>query len=340
MQSNEVFYLSIIYAHNTLIERRPLWSSLLTFQQAFTANNLDPPWVLLGDFNVSLKPEETSGNQNGLSRGMLDFKDFLFDVGLTDLYFTGMFYTWWDSNRIAPLHQKLDRVLVNSSWLCLSPVSRVEFKPRGISNHSPAMVSMSDVQDKIKKPFQVFNHIIDSPAFSKAVKEAWDHDIAGDPWFVLTSKLKRVKTALISLFREGGDLHVKVMEAKAALLVYQESIPINPSSSQFIEEETLCADLRAALHSEEIFLKQKSRITWLKLGDGNNGFFFRACKGRWNSNKILALTDESGNLCTTHSDISNVAVRYYQDLLGTMHQVSRLDPSIRLPCMDEPHLRS
>jgi hypothetical protein len=53
------------------------------------------------------------------------------------------------------------------------------------------------------------------------------------------------------------------------------------------------------LTAEENLLKQKSRIQWLNLGDGNNSFFHNLVKVRNSSNLIKVLMDNEGNSITT-----------------------------------------
>ena len=64
-------------------------------------------------------------------------------------------------------------------------------------------------------------------------------------------------------------------------------------------------------------LKQKSRGTWLDLGDGNNSFFFNQTKGNWNMNKIHSLQDKDGIMVHGHTKVASVAVDYFQDTIGT-----------------------
>lgn len=331
ISSQDHFFVSFIYALNTYMERKLLWSSLLSFRDSITISDDTGPWCLLGDFNVCLKLDEISGGSLDWNQGMTDFKNFIFDSRIVDLNFTGAYFSWWDSNITTPIQKKLDRVLVNDSWLHQFPFSSATFQPRGLSDHSPALVSMGRLMERLKKPFQIYQHIFAAPNFASTVEMAWNIVVQGDPWFILTQKLKNVKKALIALNKSGGNLHDNVALARDALLQYQSDMPVIPSEAHFIEEGKLSNDLEEHLRKEEIFLRQKSRIKWLLLGEGNNKFFHNACKGRWNSNKILCIEDDFGNCHTSHRDISNVATSYYQSILGSSFPVAEIDNEVALP---------
>lgn len=331
LATNVVFIVSFVYAFNSPVERRDLWSEIKNVH-LLTKNSL--PWCILGDFNVYLDPIESS-NPSSWSRGMLDFKELIQDIGVTDLNSSGHFFTWCDSNPHGSISRKLDRCLVNPSWLNLFGNSHAQFMEKGLSDHCPVAVSLGIPRETIYKPFQVFQHIISSPDFLDTVSTAWNCSVAGDPWFTLTTKLKKVKLALKRLNIKKGNLQAKVESARNALRQFQSTMPINPTAAHFDEEKFLSCSLQNALKEEEIFLKQKSRIHWLNTGDGNNKFFYSSCKARWNTNKILALEDDAGVLHTSHKEVSQLAVHYFSNLLGQIHEVGEFPTDLSLPCLSE-----
>lgn len=62
------------------------------------------------------------------------------------------------------------------------------------------------------------------------------------------------------------------MEARDNLLDFQASLPMAPLLDQF-QEEALGSVYSKSLKEEEVLIKQKCRIHWLKHGDGNNWHF-------------------------------------------------------------------
>ena len=323
------FTASFVYALHTTVSRRNLWMDLFAVKSQLSAN---APWCISGDFNICLGPSETS-NGNHWTSGMLEFNDFVSNNGLSDLRISGPQFTWWDSNINAPVFKKLDRCLVNGDWLCQYSNAHAYILQRGISDHCPIGISFGWTSVIIPKPFLFFNHFIKHASFHETVSNAWNITVIGNPWFTLTQKLKSTKTALRSLNFSNGNVHNNLLAARQELSNFQMNISSPPSNSELLWEKSLIENFQNALLEEETLLKQKSRVNWLKCGDSNSKFFFNACKGRWNSNKILSLLDGNGNSVSSHKDIAAVAVNYYSDMLGQAHSVTDFPENLSLPCI-------
>lgn len=328
ISGGEDFVISFIYGFNTAVERRVLWSEILDIQRDFISDSM--AWCLIGDFNVCLGPLEASNGINW-SSSMLEFHNFVSQLGVADLQYTGALFTWWDCSLTSPVFKKLDRCMVNVSWLSKFALSQAKILTRGISDHCPVAVSLGRDTERTRKPFHFFNHLISVPGFLEEVKKAWQVDIVGNPWFVLTSKLKHVKVAMRQLNRTTGHLSSCVIDARHTLDTFQAALPSVPSREQLLEESNLIKEFIKVLNLEEVFLKQKSRVSWLKCGDSNNKFFFNACKTRWNQNKILSIEDGRGNTFTSHSDISQVAVDFFTNLMGQTSHVHSFPEDLPLP---------
>ena len=73
--------------------------------------------------------------------------------------------------------------------------------------------------------------------------------------------------------------------------------------------------------AEEGFLKQKSRIQWLKLGDQNSNFFHKVVKARNFKNSINSITLENGCRIDDPTSIRQEFVKHFQSVLGNNMQV-------------------
>ena len=71
----------------------------------------------------------------------------------------------------------------------------------------------------------------------------------------------------------------------------QTAVLNNPSDPALMGNERKCLKIYHDLaYAEEGFLKQKSRVQWLKLGDQNTSFFHKAVKARNARNAIKVIT--------------------------------------------------
>ncbi|GKA61125.1 RNA-directed DNA polymerase, eukaryota, reverse transcriptase zinc-binding domain protein [Tanacetum coccineum] len=75
-------YISVIYASNNGIERRELWDNLLMNKSVVN----DKPWIIMVDFNVTLKPKEHSNRGSGINGDMHEFNDVFNGVEVEDIY--------------------------------------------------------------------------------------------------------------------------------------------------------------------------------------------------------------------------------------------------------------
>lgn len=66
---------------------------------------------------------------------------------------------------------------------------------------------------------------------------------------------------------------------------------------------------------EEQILQQKSKVEWLKLGDGNNSFFHATVKEKNKRIGIYQLEDSTGRLLTDLQEIENEVLSFYDGLI-------------------------
>ena len=106
------------------------------------------------------------------------------------------------------------------------------------------------------------------------------------------------------------------MDARETLNQAQSALLNNPYDPLLVENEKTCLkafhDLACA---EEGFLKQKSRIQWLKLGDQNTSFFHKAIKAKNARNVIKVITLANGCIIEDPEAIKQEAVAHFQNLM-------------------------
>jgi hypothetical protein len=198
----------------------------------------------------------------------------------------------------------------------------------GVSDHSPILVIVERIISYGPKLFKFFNFWADHSNVLDWVEEGWRIDVEGFSMFRLYAKLKAVKRILKTKNLEVlGGLGQRVIKARQDLAKAQADFLSSHGDVDCLRKERECLhELVSNIAIEENFMKQKSRNNWLNLGDGNTTFFHKVVKAKNSYNLIKVLKDEEGNRITDMQHIKDLAVGFYQNLLGrTSHVFSQVE---------------
>lgn len=316
---NSIVYTTI-YASNEVELRKDLWISLRDTSAAFDLSN--KPWIVGGDFNEILHPDETSNlGINTTNRAMRLFGECLGDLGLFDLPFTGPKFTWTNKCPSDPIGKKLDRCLVNGAWILRFPSSYCEFSAPEFSDHCPCHIQLVSPPPSFgSRPFKFYNLLTKNLQFLEVVKGAWD--VAGPRAFTLRDfcfKLKSMKRPMKSLHRDNySDIEKRVHLAEAnltsaQLIALDDPTPIN------VQMEVLAKDLWISLRlAEESFFRQRSRVKWLGEGDLNTPFYHSMMTMRNALNAVKQLYRDDGSATNSLQEVHALAVEYFEGILCTI----------------------
>lgn len=170
-----------------------------------------------------------------------------------------------------------------------------------------------------RKPFKVWNVLTKIPSFTQTVDSHW---AATDPVFLLTSSFvrfsKKIKT-LKPLLRGLGKTHLsdltkRTKEAHDQLCVKQKETLIDPKIYG-MEEESEAYKWWQHLELEEGYLKQKSKLHWLNVGDRNNTYFYKTIQTRQMQNAIKEIRSNTWERLTKSEDIKAEAELYFREFL-------------------------
>lgn len=316
LQENvEEFFYTAVYAHNTEQERKELWSDLKNYQNSPIIRN--QAWIVVGDFNEILDVEEHSmhDQRSTITSGMHDFQSATHHCNLLDLTSHGPPYTLTNKRTEGLISKKLDRVLVNDKWFQLFPQSYNVFEEGGCSDHLRSRFHLTET-NRPKRPFKFVNAIAELEGFRPLVAQHWQET---EPIFLSTSslfrfskKLKALKPKIRVLVKERmGNLSLKAKDAYDDLCVKQEENVRNPSPQTLERENTAHARWEHVSRLEEGFLKQKSKLHWLKVGDRNNKTFHRAATAREVQNSIKEITCGDGRVVKEPDEIKHEAESFF-----------------------------
>ncbi|CAI9090147.1 OLC1v1024851C1 [Oldenlandia corymbosa var. corymbosa] len=151
----KTFLLSSLYAKSNKVDRRPLWSSLETFRDAFP----NSPWVVHGDFNVIHSLEEYSGSSVQDYGGIDEFNQIIESTGLFDTTPIGDEFTWGETRSTGWVDKRLDRILFTNEWLDMFPRVLVEHLSRTTSDHCPLLLQFDAQIETICPPVSIFKQM-------------------------------------------------------------------------------------------------------------------------------------------------------------------------------------
>ncbi|XP_035832054.1 uncharacterized protein LOC118481064 [Helianthus annuus] len=312
-------FCSFVYADNYYVSRKELWHNL-SLHKVLVGNK---PWCIMGDFNTALNIEDNSMGSSSVSIGIRDFQECVDDIEVVDINRMGIHYTWSQKPKNGVgLMKKIDRIMGNTPFVAEYPNSVAFFKPYRLSDHCPCILSFPEAGKVKPRSFKFANFLVFKPEFLGIVKSVWDSTLSGVHQFRLVKKLRLLKHPLRSLLFKQGNLHKKVEALRSKLDDIQQSIDRDPNNVDLrVAEKETSRDLLEASLDEECFLKQKSKVDWLRAGDSNSAFFHSSLKIRNHCSRIDVIKDSDGNPYEGDA-VFQAFVNHYQKFFGTQGDIS------------------
>ena len=132
----------------------------------------------------------------------------------------------------------------------------------------------------------------------------------------LTKRLKALKQPLRSLSKDKlGDPPKRTREAHKWLCIKQKETLGNPTTEAMHGEIKAYDRWQRLAILEEEYLKQKSKMHWLDVGDGNNKFFHSIIKIREIRNTIHEVQRVDGTKATTDEEIKVEAEKFFEEFM-------------------------
>ncbi|XP_071719190.1 uncharacterized protein [Rutidosis leptorrhynchoides] len=291
---NKRMYVSIVYAKNYYIHRRSVWDNLCKHTQ-FVG---DHPWVIIGDFNVSLNLDDSMSGGSQVTLAMREFRECVDYMKMRDVSHSGLQFTWNQRpNASDGILKKIDRVMENDVFVNDFSNAYAIFLPYRISDHSSAILKIPSSFVARAKPFKFSNFIVYKEGFDDIVLRGWKRALVGHTMFQLRIELDNAQSFLDS----------------------------NPYSVNAREDHYLLLQaFNDAILDVERFLQQKAKIEWLRVGDSNTSYFHKVVKGKQHRNHILSVEDNMGNIIEG-LEVPSQFVSHYTNFLGTTSEATPVD---------------
>ncbi|KAK4271486.1 hypothetical protein QN277_020176 [Acacia crassicarpa] len=164
--TNSMSIVTIVYGETTCFGRIDLWNSIRLLK------NSNSPWLVMGDFNIYLSPNDKLGGADPPWASMKHFKDCVDDSELIEAKIQGEKFTWERKG----LKERLDWVFSNINWInCFSNfIVRHELKFK--SDHRVVVVNSnpSSHRRNFRKNFSYQIAWALEDDFKDVTKEAWN----------------------------------------------------------------------------------------------------------------------------------------------------------------------
>ncbi|XP_020234693.1 uncharacterized protein LOC109814631 [Cajanus cajan] len=276
-----------IYAPCEPSQKRQLWGQLKEKRERSSIKW----WCLMGDFNSVRKVTERVG-VNGGNVGAVEFRDFnnfISDLDIVEVPLIGRSFTWYRPNGRAK--SKIDRIFVSRDWFDQWPGSIQMVLDRNISDHCPILLKNVEV-DWGPKPFRFLDCWLHDKDFRPLVEKTWEEmNVHGWGAFVVKEKLKQLKITLRDWHAGKSDdletQHNVISKKMNDLDKKEESIEL--TTEEILLKRELQQKFWEVATQNESILAQKSRVSWLKLGDRNSKFFHGMLNWRRKENSLKGL---------------------------------------------------
>ncbi|KAL4310577.1 hypothetical protein GQ457_01G015360 [Hibiscus cannabinus] len=277
------------------------------------------PWLVIGDFNEISAASEKQGGLVRSERQMTEFRSMLTDCSLSDLGFSGQWFTWERGRRqINNIRERLDRGVANGAWTELFPTARIEHMQHSFSDHCPLLLNTCIGDGRPRKwHFRFEATWLAEESCQDVVKRIWEQEGGSVP-----DKLQKVCTGLDRWFANlKKEKQVTIRSLKSRLADLNE---------QAVNDEVLgeITDIKLALNlesdKEELYWEQRARANWLKNGDRNTAFFHKFASQRKRKNRISDLVDSSGQTVSDEAGLHTIAKEFFQDIFSSQ-RVSNME---------------
>lgn len=185
------FFCCFIYATNFGKDRKSLWKTLECYRNIVCKD----PWILMGDWNVSLNVGDHSAGGSCKTADMVDFQECIEAIEVEDLNYSGCHFTRVQS-RLNPTNgilKKIDRIMGSSEFMDDFPSAHANFLPHFTSDHCPGVLTIPNTVKGKRKAFRFANFVSNYPEFLQIVEKEWQSPINGCAMYKLVKKLKVLK---------------------------------------------------------------------------------------------------------------------------------------------------
>lgn len=275
-------------------------------------------WTILGDFNMIYRACDKN-NSRVNHRLMNRFRWVLDELELKELHLHGRQFTW-TSETDNPTQTKIDHVFCTRDWELQHQDCYLQAIGSSVSHHCPMVLTCKPFHMQYMG-FRFESFWLRQPGFLDMVKISWERPVlSNNKAHVLHIKLARLAKALRRWSKQRIEqLKEQVQLAERVVLHLdhiqdQRQLTVDELSLRRLAKDRILG--LAYLRKQKI--RQRSRLTTIRVGDANTKLFHLRANGRRRKNHIPAL-NHNGATCTAHEQKATALYQYYTEQLGMCH---------------------
>ncbi|XP_042983207.1 uncharacterized protein LOC122312617 [Carya illinoinensis] len=281
-----VWYRAGVYGFPEVGQRHRTWDML-----RLLSRHRGEAWIVFGDFNEILHPHEKCGGRPRMEWQISAFRQALTDCCLRDLGFKGNRFTW--SNRQGGsrcTNERLDRAVVNQSWLNFFPNAMVIHGVVAYSNHVPIWVSSAGegVPSRVKRQFRFEEMWVGEKACEDIIKSTWLRGESSNSMDVVISHIKECGTRL-DVWNKScfGNVQQQLTRARKHSELLSNSDPLG----EFIPEHNQAREeFHKWLERDELMWRQRSKSLFASSNPSSSTSFLEGLQGRVTSDMNAELS--------------------------------------------------
>ncbi|PKU62946.1 integrator complex subunit 11 [Dendrobium catenatum] len=241
----------------------------------------------------------------------------IFNTSLCDLSSVGHFFTWHNQQQLNPIHIKLDRILVNDSWLTYFPDSFYKVADPNCSDHSP-LVLLNTMEQKKGHRFMFKNFCSRFPEFWHTIFDVFSQNNESSPLSSFFFKLKTIKSILKHKnWSNANTIQTEISSLKLQQYHVLSSIQMIPLDCQLnVNLKDINTKLNFYHSTLSSWMSQRAKVNWLTYGEEDLKFLYSKVNISKNKNRIRHIVTENG-IFSTHQDIAREFISHFSRLFNT-----------------------
>ncbi|XP_039119691.1 uncharacterized protein LOC120255989 [Dioscorea cayenensis subsp. rotundata] len=269
----------------------------------------DHPWIISVVYNAQhLKVQQRLWNElssvSKLDLPCIVLGDFNAITSSVDHKECGLARRW----------ARLDRCLVNDTWLACSNSIHLKYLPKIFSDHSPMLISIMNANRNFFSVFRFENYWLEHANYVLEIRKALFSDAHSNPMHAFFHVLARVRRSVCAIRHLGLgalDKEIKSIEVQLQALEVDDRLSSCMDPVSFRELQNRYRALLRQYHSR---WAQKSRLNWVMSGDMNSAFFHRSVRVRRHHNSISSISDNKGGCFNVPEQIEQVFLDHFSTL--------------------------